>query len=305
MTIETLPFRSADDLQAMIHLGDALRAQGQKVGPIAADLYEELDSAEVQATVKLWEKDNHLIGYAFIDRYQNIVDVFSAAEFTPTMQAEMINWLVEAARQRNQAKGEIQTLDAYALEKDLNRIKMLERFGFEKQEETSILFARSLEIPIPESVLPPGYTIRPMGGLDEMESYVELHRAAFGTGNMSIEYRQSIMNTPGYLPELDLVAVAPNGDLAALCVCQVFDDDAPRAGGKKEGWTDPVATHPDYRRLGLSRALILAGMRMLKSRGIDTVLLGTSSTNIPMQRVAESIGFRQVSNTMFFSKNVG
>ena len=106
------------------------------------------------------------------------------------------------------------------------------------------------------------------------------------------------------IPELDLVAVAPNGDLAAFCVCQIFPDDTPRAGGKKEGWTDPLGTHPAYQRRGLAKALILTGMQLLKDRGIDTALLGTSSTNIAMQRTAESLGFRHVSNTLWYSKIV-
>jgi ribosomal protein S18 acetylase RimI-like enzyme len=143
-----------------------------------------------------------------------------------------------------------------------------------------------------------------MGGEAEIEAYVALHRRAFGTDNMTIEYRRAIMSAPDYLPELDLVAVAPNSDLAAFCVCQVFPDDAPRAGGQKEGWTDPVGTHPEHQRRGLAKALILTGMRRLHARGMDTALLGASSQNLPMQRLAESLGFRVVSNTLWFSKKV-
>jgi ribosomal protein S18 acetylase RimI-like enzyme len=143
-----------------------------------------------------------------------------------------------------------------------------------------------------------------MGGEAEIEAYVDLHRSTFGTENMTIEYRRTIMSAPDYLPELDLVAVAPNGKLAAFCVCQIFPEDAPRAGGQKEGWTDPLGTRPAYQRLGLARALMLSGMRLLKSRGIDTALLGTSSENLPMQRAAEEVGFRAAVKTLWYSKTV-
>ena len=160
--------------------------------------------------------------------------------------------------------------------------------------------ARSLDQPTPDPRMPAGFTIRPMLRETEIEAYVSLHRAAFGTENMTVEYRRSIMSAPGYIPELDLIAVAPNGDLAAFCVCQVFPDDLPRAGGQREGWTDPIGTHPDYQRLGLAKALILTGMRLLKERGLDTALLGTESTNIAMQHAAMSVGFHNVSNTFWF-----
>jgi ribosomal protein S18 acetylase RimI-like enzyme len=107
------------------------------------------------------------------------------------------------------------------------------------------------------------------------------------------------MDAPGYLPELDLVAVAPDGELAAFCMCQIFMGDS-----EKEGWTDPVGTHPAHRRRGLAAALISAGMGLLRERGVETALLGTSSVNIAMQRLAEELGFRKVANTLWFSKSI-
>ncbi len=46
---------------------------------------------------------------------------------------------------------------------------------------------------------------------------------------MTVEYRQAIMRAPDYIPELDLVVQAPDGDLAAFWICQIFPDDSPRA----------------------------------------------------------------------------
>lgn len=289
----------------MIELTQTLRSAGQKVYPIATDLYEELAEVDVQVTARLWENElGQLVGFAYVSRYQNLVDVFDAREYTPALESELIAWAVSAVQRRNLEKGETQTLDASSLEDDQVRLAFLEQAGFERQEETSLLLARPIDDDLPAPQLPPGFTIRPMGGEAEVEAYVALHQAAFGTENMTVDYRRTIMSAPDYLPELDLVAVAPNGDLAAFCVCQIFPDDSPRAGGKKEGWTDPVGTHPNYQRLGLARALILTGMELLKARGIDTVIMGTSSTNIPMQRTAEAVCFQRVSNTLWFCKAV-
>ena len=289
----------------MTALTQALRAAGQMVYPIAADLYEELADPDVQAAARLWENSRRqLVGFAYVSQYQNLVDVFEAGEFTPAIETEMVDWAVTAMQRRNQESGKTETLDASALESDLPRLAFLERHGFQRQAESSILMACPLDQPIPAPQLPPGFSIRPMSGEAEIEAYVALHRAAFGTGNITDENRRTIMSAPDFIPELDLVAVAPNGELAAFCVCQIFPDDAPRAGGHKEGWTDPMGTHPTYQRLGLAKALILTGMRLLKERGMDMAILGTSSQNLAMQRTAEAVGFRKATNTLWYCKAV-
>jgi hypothetical protein len=136
--------------------------------------------------------------------------------FLPGTEAKLVDWAVEAARKRNLEGGSKQTLDASALEDDLPRLRFLDRHGFERQKEASLLYARSLTGPLPEPRLPAGFCIRLMKAETEIEAYVELHRAAFSAGNMSIEYRRAIMDAPGYLPELDLVAVALDGELASF-----------------------------------------------------------------------------------------
>jgi ribosomal protein S18 acetylase RimI-like enzyme len=289
----------------MIRLTELLRIRGQKVYPIAADLYEELEDRDVQVTVRLWEDEHrNLLGFAYINRYQNLVDVFDASIFTQDIESQMMDWIVSAARQRNQKRGVTLTLDASCSQNDQQRLLFLERHGFARQTDSSLLLARSLLDPLPAVLLPSGYSIRPMRGTAEIETYVSLHRAAFGTDIMTISYRQSIMNSPNYIPEIDLLAVTPDGSLAAFCMCQIFPDDEPRAGGQKEGWTDPVGTHPAHRRQGLAQALIITGMHVLQERGIDTALLGTSSTNEAMLHTAEKIGYRSVSTTLWLAKVV-
>jgi len=305
MNLTARPFDGPADLRRMIALADALRAKGQTVYPIAADLYEELADPAAQASARLWEADGQLTGFAYLSAFDNMVDVFEESAFTAMVRREMLDWLACAARARAQAgePGQPPVIDASALENDRPRCAFLEDAGFTRQEETSLLYARSL-LDIPRPQLPAGFRIRPLAGLDELDAYVELHRAAFGTQNMTRAYRQAIMSTPGYLPELDLVAVAADGSLAGFCVCQIFADDAPRAGGTQEGWTDPLGVHPAWRRLGLASALILTGMELLRQRGLDTALLGTSSTNSAMRALAETLGFRVATQTVWYSKKL-
>lgn len=86
-------------------------------------------------------------------------------------------------------------------------------------------------------------------------------------------------------------------------MCSISQEENARTGWN-EGYTDPVATHPDFQRLELARALLLTGLHALKQRGMDTACLGTSSENVAMQQKALAVGFRVQSTTLWFSKPV-
>jgi predicted N-acetyltransferase YhbS len=120
-----------------------------------------------------------------------------------------------------------------------------------------------LDEPIPAPQLPDGFTIRHVAGEHEVEQLVELHRAAFGTENMTTTYRLAMMRVPEYDRTLDLLAVAPDGKLAAFCVGYVSEAEN-RLSEQKLGWLDPVGTRPEFQRQGLARSLLLTGLHLLK-----------------------------------------
>ena len=65
-----------------------------------------------------------------------------------------------------------------------------------------------------------------------------------------------------------------------------------------------MATHPEYQGRGLAKALLLTGLRLLRERGLETALMGTSSENEKMQRAAEAVGFRVESTRVWFVRSV-
>jgi ribosomal protein S18 acetylase RimI-like enzyme len=89
--------------------------------------------------------------------------------------------------------------------------------------------------------------------------------------------------------------------LYTYCTCSISEEENAHTG-RNEGYTDPVATHPDFQRCGLAHALLLTGLHLLKRRGVGIAALGTSSANVAMQRTAESVGFGVQSATIWFAK---
>jgi len=298
-------YSGASDLQLMIDLLVAVRPAARISSfPGIVDLRELLTLRHVQDCTRLWlEPEGRVIAFALVDHYSNLHFEYDPQAEHPGIEAEVVAWGVECIRRAIQEGGAASTLDASCRSDDTARILLLERHGFVRQETRSLRLIRPLDEPIPAPNLPAGFTVRHVAGEQEVEALVALHRAAFGTENMTVEERLAMMRVPEYDAVLDLIAIAPDGRLAAYCMCSVSQEENKRTA-RKEGYTDPVATHPDFRRRGLARALLLAGLHRLKQRGIETAVLGTSSDNHAMLRAAQAVGFGVQSETLWFSKPV-
>src|SRR4028119_1089382 len=95
------------------------------------------------------------------------------------------------------------------------RISLLERRGFTRDEHHCIYMHYPLDAEVPPSELPAGFTVRHLAGAHELRAYVAAHRNAFWMDNLTEEWRRRVLGMPDYIPELDLVAVAREGELAA------------------------------------------------------------------------------------------
>jgi mycothiol synthase len=113
-----------------------------------------------------------------------------------------------------------------------------------------------------------------------------VHGAAFGSEAMTAPWRERTIGTPLHQPDLDLVAVAPDGTLAGFCV----------------GWHDPVrgvaqlepvGVHPRYQRRGLSHALIAEMFRRLAGRGASVAVVETELDLTAARAAYDAAGFAQ------------
>ncbi len=296
-------YRGPQDLQMMIRLLIESRpAERITDYPSLVDLHEILARPQVQANATLWQDaGGQCVGFAIVDDSNNLLFDISPDAADGGLGAQIIAWGVERLRRAKPDQIGSLTLDASCRDDDTTRIALLERHGFARQAVRSLQLIRALDEPIPTPHLPAGFSIRYVTGEGEVESLVALHRAAFGTANLMVEDRLSWMRTPEYDPTLDLVAVAPDGALAAYCMCHISREENARTG-RNEGYTDPVATHPVFQLRGLARALLLTGLGLLQQRGIATAVLGTSSDNLAMQQTAMSVGFCVHTTRMWFAK---
>jgi len=286
--------RSDADIAAMKQLVQSLGEMASVV-----DFEEVIQLESVRANTRLWSESDSLIAFAYVDDFNNLWFEVDPDFASDKLENEFIAWGVECIRRRNAFTGEQNTLDICVQSKHKDRIKTLELNGFIQLNTRSLNYSRSLAEPVELFPLPSGFTWRCVNGENEVQDLVNLHQAAFGTDNMTVEGRLTIMRSPDYASDLDLVVVAPDGSLVAFCVCNLQ-----RGNEKGIAYTEPIGTHPRYHRFGLGKAILSIALRVLQAKGCETVGLGTSSENVAMQRLAETLGFELVSENIWFAKNV-
>jgi mycothiol synthase len=305
MTFSSRTFTGPKDLQSVIDLVLAVRpADRISDFPGIVDLRELFGLAIVKDNARLWfDSKGEIVGFAIVDHNSNLLFEIDRHAAHPDIEPEIVTWGVKCIRRAMPKQSSSLTLDASCRDDDDDRISFLERYGFAPQETKLLTMVRSLKKPIPAPQLPAGFSIRHVAGNDEVEAVVSLHRAAFRTENMTIEERLAMMGVPEYQAELDLLAIAPDNGFAGCCMCSISQIEN-KHSGRSEGYTDPIATHPDFRRRGLALALLLTGFQKLQKHGIDLAVLGTSSENTAMRRTAKAAGFSVRSTKLWYARTV-
>lgn len=267
--------------------------------PSSADLEEMLGDPAYRAGSAAWmDAGGCLQAYALVDP-----DCESLAfEARPgPLQLYLEQAALDWACRRAGSLGLAGPLETSCSQDDAHRLDLLAGAGFTILDEATLVYERPLAGSLPEPALPPGFSIRPLAGENELGAVLDLHHAVNPGSQMTASYRLAMMHAPAYLPEGDLVAVDAQGNLAGYCTCWFSREDN-LLTGHRTGYTDPVGVRPDCRRKGLAAALLYSGFRLLQGLGMDTARLSTSSANLAGQRTFESVGYRLVQTRLHLAR---
>ena len=146
---------------------------------------------------------------------------------------------------------------------------------------------RFFTTPLPAPVSPAGYTVRSLGDEDELPARSWLSWKVFHPDEPDEDYQgwewyRNVQRVPLYRRDLDIVAVAPDGELAAFCT--VWFDDVTRTAV-----FEPVGTHPEHQKRGLGKAVMAEGLR--RAERLGATLATVSSYGKAAHALYESMGF--------------
>jgi ribosomal protein S18 acetylase RimI-like enzyme len=283
------------DLHAMVRLvaqtTDRERAASFHIGDVLWGLNQNT-VFDPRTHIRVWEDEHgELVGFAWIDRHGELT-VYAAPRLAGALEAQMLDWAEPHARTLP-AGGE-KPLGVQVLASDAPFIALLEARSYRREEFAYVYMRQELDRPLPDPAPPDGWTVRNVGGEDEWEERVNIHRKVWQPSLVTLEAYRRMQDVAGYTHELDLVAVSPEGTFGSYCI--VWYDPVTQIGE-----FEPVGTRQEYRGLGLGKAVLLEGLRRLRARGARTAIVYSVADNTPAVRLYESVGFRTRDRFVFFS----
>jgi ribosomal protein S18 acetylase RimI-like enzyme len=300
---------AGDDLPRVVELLVAHLAAGHRFEITVADLRQVLPRPSTcsEQNGRVWlNADGEIVGFGLVWPPSNTVLILihpdlEHGDAAGPVAERVVRWVIDHGREIARTSGVETQVRFRTHDDDWALINLIERHGFRAEDWYTPKYARRLDDVISEPRLPPGFSIRHVAGEQDVEAYVALHRDAFGTPNMYVEERRALMRDPDYVSDLDLVAVAPDGVLAAFVVGGI-DREESRFRGQLIGYTDPLGTRPAYRRRGLAGALLYEAFRRLQQHGVAVATVGTGSWNTATISLVESVGFELMTRVLPYAQ---
>jgi ribosomal protein S18 acetylase RimI-like enzyme len=255
----------------------------------------EVPSGQMAAFAMLWRR-RATSPYLVLERF--IHPSFAASD----LACDMLAWGSQRAEAIVAGQGLPLSVYAQDFAPQLHLESGYESCGFtplKANPDENVYFGRSLAAGLLEPVLPPGYTIRPVQGVQEMKAYQSIYSFA----SVDPKHQQELFDSDEYS---HLVVVDAHGRLAAYCESSI-DRLEWRDCGQRIGWIDYIETRPEQQGLGLGWAVLCAGLGDLRARGAETALLVTMSTNTAANRLYTKTGFERMDNLEMprYEKHIG
>jgi len=286
-------------------------------GTSISELQQEFNqpSRDLARDICLWEDaGGQLIGFAELSIAETgePIDGWLWFRVRPdarsgAVEAAAVVWGETRMREVASWRGARVKLRSWVNAVDGDRISVLESCGF-KVERYFCRMARSLWEPIAEPQFPEGFALRLFPGEQDSEAWVEMFNQSFidhwNHHDLTVEKFKYDLAKPSYRNDLDLIAVAGDGTFVAFCYGEISQEECDRTG-RNEGWIACLGTRRGFRKIGLGRAMLLAGLHRLKAAGVETAILGVDTANPSgALRLYESAGFHKIRDTISYVKDV-
>ena len=206
--------------------------------------------------------------------------------------AELFSEMLDAAEQKlpNPKADDKKELIAWVNADDNLHKDILTGRGYARSKfKAEHMRCRSFSKPVTDFATPMGYTVRALGDESELPARSWLSWKAFHPDEPDEKYQGwewylNVQRVPIYRRDLDIVAVAHDGELAAFCT--VWFDDITRTAV-----FEPVGTHPDHQKRGLGKAVMNEGLR--RAQKLGATLATVSSYSDGAHALYESMGFTE------------
>lgn len=249
-----------------------------------------LDQSAV-GRIGIWEVKDAIVGLATFDCHLGVAFCLTLPEYA-ALKKEILLYSLE-----NLAKnGEFQVVIADSDVAFQDIAAGLGLVATEDKESDAVFYIDKTST---NYTLPEGFRITTMKETYDLYQYRRVLWKGFnhelnGEGNFSFtkddeQEAEAEMIRPNVNLDLKVAVVAPDGNFAAYCGMW-YDPEAGYAV------IEPVATDPDYRRMGLGKAAVLEGIRRVGALGAKKAFVGST------QQFYYNIGLRPYATATLWRK---
>jgi mycothiol synthase len=305
------------DLEALVALINAADAVDKlERGTSLQEMREEFGSPNFfpEKDVFIAEEGGRIVGYTCFwlrkGEEESIFDAWGVVH--PAWRRKgigrrLLERLYQRARERlEEVKSPKVYFDCGCESGEKDRIALYEGFGMRRVRCWLEMVYEPLNS-IPELEFPPEFALRTfVKGQDEeawLSTLNEAFRDHWGHVDQTLEECLYWVGLPRFRQELSLIATIGD-EIVGLCHCEVNEDEIARIG-RKEGWVNILAVRRPYRRRGLGKALLIAGMLSLRKEGMEAIVLGVDAENPTGARhLYEKVGFVERRRYLTYRKEV-
>jgi ribosomal protein S18 acetylase RimI-like enzyme len=237
--------------------------------------------------IGIWEEDGRMVAVATYE--SRLGEAFF--QFHPAykhLSHEMLDYAEKSLHEIS--KDGKKFLHVFVNDVDVEFVSLVKERGYKKDDEESRTMRQfMIPDPFPEIILPEGFRLT---SLAEECNWAKVHRVIWRgfnhegeppIGEDELESRRKMFETPTARHDLKIAVEAPNGDFVSFC--GMFYEPT-----HKYAYVEPVATDPDYRRMGLGKAAVLEGIRRCSALDATVAYVGSD------QEFYQALGFKKVFN---------
>ena len=302
MSITARPYAGQTDLHHLQRAtADWIRLGGFEgrinINDIALRLFNGMRNHDPSQLIQLWEDANgQLIGWSLIYPDWCSFEVQVHPQYRQKqLEAEMLEWAEHETikwLQRLGREDEPIVLDVFG--GDAQRIALLERRGYSRAGLAGTIATCQLSDAIPSPKYPRDFEIRATEGVKDAPQMVALINDSFDWRWAVSDYQQ-VLQSPAFENAIEMVVVAPNNQFAATCI--ILPDEH-----NQMFMFENVGTSPQFRRMGLAKALLLTGMFSMKDQGFTLAQVPYRLNLDAAPRLYESVGFRPTYDIYSYTK---
>jgi predicted N-acetyltransferase YhbS len=231
----------------------------------------------------VWEDEGRIVGVVHPESVPAEA-FFEIRPDYPQLKAEMLSFAEEHGGGKG-PDGRMCVL-AFINDFDMGFEALAKSRGFEIFPAPSRPMAQlPIPRPFPPVTIPEGFRLQSLADDNNLAQITRVLWRGFNHGDEppdeSLADRRKMQSAPHYRKDLNIVAVAPDGNYVSYAGLWFEDVN-------KFAYVEPICTDPDYRRRGLAKAAILEGIRRCGELGATVAYVGST---LP---IYQNIGFKKL-----------